>query len=79
MNSFHNKKIIYFNNISSTLKSREAVRCFIAILFLAKDKKVELKQLDNDDIEISLINNAEINTKESISRLEVALYVSDGR
>lgn len=59
MNSFHNKKIIYFNNISSTLKSREAVRCFIAILFLAKDKKVELKQLDNDDIEISLINNAE--------------------
>ena len=58
MNSFQKKQIIYFNNISTTLKSREVVRCFIAILFLAKDKKLELKQLD-DDIEISLIYDAE--------------------
>ena len=39
------------------LDSLDSVRCFFAILFLARDKKVELEQID-DDIQITLINDA---------------------
>ena len=43
-----------FRMIVSELESIDVVRCFFAILFLARDEKVELEQLDND-ITISLI------------------------
>ena len=38
------------------LDSLDSVRCFFAILFLARDKKVELEQID-DDIQITLIDD----------------------
>jgi len=38
------------------LDSLDSVRCFFAILFLARDQKVELSQID-DDIQITLIND----------------------
>ena len=37
------------------LGSLDSVRCFFAALFLARDKKVELEQKD-DDILITLVN-----------------------
>ena len=43
-----------FRMIVSELESLDVVRCFFAVLFLARDEKVELEQLDND-ITISLI------------------------
>ena len=39
------------------LDSLDSVRCFFAILFLARDQKVELEQKD-DDILITLVNDA---------------------
>jgi segregation and condensation protein A len=39
------------------LDSLDSVRCFFAILFLARDQKVELDQIDND-IQVTLINDA---------------------
>jgi segregation and condensation protein A len=42
-----------FRAIVSELESLDVVRCFFAILFLARDEKVELEQLEND-ITISL-------------------------
>lgn len=42
-----------FRMIVSTLESIDVVRCFFAILFLARDEKVELEQLEGD-ITISL-------------------------
>jgi len=38
------------------LDSLDSVRCFFAVLFLARDQKVELSQID-DDIQITLIND----------------------
>ena len=43
-----------FRMIVSALESIDAVRCFFAILFLARDEKVELEQLE-DDITITLV------------------------
>ena len=43
-----------FRVIVSELESIDVVRCFFAILFLARDEKVELEQLDND-ITITLV------------------------
>ena len=41
-------------NIISELDPIDAIRCFFAVLFLARDKKVDLKQ-ENDDIKIILL------------------------
>lgn len=41
-------------NIISDLDPADAIRCFFAILFLAKDEKVDLEQVD-DDIKITLL------------------------
>ena len=41
-------------NIISDLDPADAIRCFFAILFLAKDEKVDLEQID-DDIKITLL------------------------
>jgi len=38
------------------LDSLDSVRCFFAILFLAREQKVELEQID-DDIQVTLIND----------------------
>ncbi|MGQ0638562.1 MAG: chromosome segregation protein ScpA [Nitrososphaerota archaeon] len=43
-----------FQMIVSELESIDVVRCFFAILFLARDEKVELEQFD-DDITITLV------------------------
>ena len=43
-----------FQMIVSELESIDVVRCFFAILFLARDEKVELEQNDND-ITITLV------------------------
>ena len=43
-----------FRMIVSELELIDTVRCFFAILFLARDEKVELEQLEND-INISLV------------------------
>jgi len=40
-------------NIVADLEPLDAIRCFFAILFLARDQKVELEQ-DQDDIKITL-------------------------
>jgi len=34
----------------------DSIRCFFTVLFLARDQKVELSQID-DDIQITLIND----------------------
>ncbi len=57
MNNFQTKQILFFNDITSELKPIEAIRCFLAALFLAKDEKIELVQTDVD-IKISLMINA---------------------
>ena len=41
-------------NIVADLETLDSIRCFFAVLFLARDKKVEIEQQD-DDIEIALI------------------------
>lgn len=41
-------------NIVSELDTIDAIRCFFAILFLARDQKVELEQID-EDIKISMV------------------------
>tara|TARA_B100001245_G_scaffold51035_1_gene33906 strand:+ start:200 stop:358 length:159 start_codon:yes stop_codon:yes gene_type:complete len=38
------------------LDSLDSIRCFFAILFLARDQKVELDQID-DDIRVTLISD----------------------
>ncbi len=40
--------------IVADLETIDAIRCFFAILFLAKDEKVELEQVD-DDIKVTLV------------------------
>ncbi|MGQ0376211.1 MAG: chromosome segregation protein ScpA [Nitrososphaerota archaeon] len=42
-------------NIVADLEPIDAIRCFFAILFLAKDQKVELEQID-EDIKITMAN-----------------------
>jgi segregation and condensation protein A len=42
------------NDIIADLDTIDSIRCFFAILFLARDQKVDLEQID-DDIKISLI------------------------
>ena len=42
-------------NIVADLEPIDAIRCFFAILFLAKDQKVELEQID-EDIKITMVN-----------------------
>jgi len=41
-------------NIISDLDPVDAIRCFFAILFLAKDEKIDIEQVD-DDIKITLL------------------------
>ncbi len=43
-----------FKNIVSELRLIDVIRCFFAILFLARDMKVDLEQTE-DDIVVSLI------------------------
>ena len=40
--------------IVADLETIDAIRCFFAVLFLAKDEKVELEQVD-EDIKITLV------------------------
>ena len=42
-------------NIISDLDPIDAIRCFFAALYLARDEKVHLEQ-ENDDIKIILLN-----------------------
>jgi len=42
--------------IVADLDSLDSIRCFFTVLFLARDQKVELSQID-DDIQITLIND----------------------
>lgn len=42
------------SEIVSELETTDSIRCFFAILFLARDQKVELEQIE-DDIKITLI------------------------
>ena len=42
-------------NIVADLETIDAIRCFFAILFLARDQKVELEQID-EDIKITMVN-----------------------
>ena len=42
--------------IVADLDSLDSIRCFFAILFLARDQKVELEQID-DDIQVTLIDD----------------------
>lgn len=44
----------YLKEIVSELDTIDSIRCFFAILFLARDQKVDLEQID-DDIKITLI------------------------
>ena len=46
------------------LDSLDSVRCFFAILFLARDQKVELEQID-DDIQVTLIDDITKKEKEN--------------
>ena len=40
--------------VTKDLNTTDSIRCFFAILFLARDEKVDLMQVD-DDISITLI------------------------
>ena len=42
--------------IVADLDSLDSIRCFFAVLFLARDQKVELEQID-DDIQVTLIDD----------------------
>ena len=54
VNKVRSEGISSFRMIVSKLETIDVVRCFFAILFLARDEKVELEQLEND-INISLV------------------------
>jgi segregation and condensation protein A len=45
----------FLHSIVADLELIDAIRCFFAILFLARDQKVELEQID-EDIKITLAN-----------------------
>ena len=49
--------------IVADLDSLDSIRCFFAILFLARDQKVELEQTD-DDIQVTLIDDITKKEKE---------------
>ena len=49
--------------IVADLDSLDSIRCFFAVLFLARDQKVELEQID-DDIQVTLIDNITKKEKE---------------
>lgn len=49
--------------IVADLDSLDSIRCFFAVLFLARDQKVELEQTD-DDIQITLIDDITKKEKE---------------
>ncbi len=46
----------FLQEIIADLDSVDSIRCFFAILFLARDQKVDLEQID-EDIKISIIND----------------------
>ena len=48
-------------DIVSELETIDSIRCFFAILFLARDQKVELEQID-DDIKVTLIKEEKFTT-----------------
>jgi len=48
------ERIGFLKKIVLDLEPIDAIRCFFAILFLARDEKVELEQID-DDIKITLV------------------------
>jgi len=50
-------------HIVADLDSLDSIRCFFAILFLARDQKVELEQTD-DDIQVTLIDDIAKKEKE---------------
>jgi len=50
--------------IVADLDSLDSVRCFFAILFLARDQKVELEQID-DDIQVTLLDDITKKEKEN--------------
>ena len=47
----------FLNKITSSLNAIDSIRCFFAILFLARDQKVDLEQI-NDDIKITLLEES---------------------
>ena len=49
--------------IVADLDSLDSIRCFFAVLFLARDQKVELEQID-DDIQVTLIDDITKKEKE---------------
>lgn len=49
--------------IVADLDSLDSIRCFFAVLFLARDQKVELEQID-DDIKVTLIDDITKKEKE---------------
>ena len=52
-----------FKQIVADLDSLDSIRCFFAVLFLARDQKVELEQTD-DDIQVTLIDDITKKEKE---------------
>jgi len=49
--------------IVTDLDSLDSIRCFFAVLFLARDQKVELEQID-DDIQVTIIDDITKKEKE---------------
>ncbi|HIH06783.1 MAG TPA: chromosome segregation protein ScpA [Candidatus Nitrosotenuis sp.] len=49
----------FLQNIISDLDSIDSIRCFFAILFLARDQKVDLEQVE-EDIKITLIRESTV-------------------
>jgi len=49
--------------IVADLDSLDSIRCFFAVLFLARDQKVELEQID-DDIQVTIIDDIPKKEKE---------------
>ena len=49
--------------IVADLDSLDSIRCFFAVLFLARDQKVELEQID-DDVQVTLIDDITKKEKE---------------
>ena len=47
----------FLNEITSDLNAIDSIRCFFAILFLARDQKVDLEQI-NDDIKVTLLKKS---------------------
>jgi len=51
-------------DITSELDTIDSIRCFFAILFLARDQKVDLEQID-DEIKISVIKEDNLQSEQS--------------